>query len=117
MEVHFGFQRPSLTFRESNLGHLVHFKLLTVDYRPLSFNFGHMEINIVLCQLTILQQKSILGIILDLWESILESGSLFRPLRYNFMPLGGIFGPIGFKFWPLRVDFGLLRVNFLTFKS
>ena len=77
VEVYFGFQRPSLTFWKSNLGHLVHFKLLTVDYRPPSFNFGPMEINIVLCQMTILHRKLILGIMLDLWESILESGSLF----------------------------------------
>ena len=76
--AYFGFQRSSFTICESNLGLLVYFRLLAVDYRPLSINFWPMEIDIGPYQLIFLYRKSSnLGIILNLWESILESGNLF----------------------------------------
>ena len=48
-----------------------------------------MEIHIVPYQLIILYRQSILGIILDLWDSILESGSLFNTSEIQFYAFEG----------------------------
>ena len=56
--VYFGFQRSSFTICEPNLGLLVYFRLLAVDYRPLSIYFWPMEIDIGLNQLIFLYRKS-----------------------------------------------------------
>ena len=58
VKVYFGFQRSSFTICESNLGLLVYFRLLAVDYRHLSINFWPMEIEIGLYQLIFLYRKS-----------------------------------------------------------
>ena len=76
--VYFGFQRSSFTICESNLGLLVYFRLLSVDYRPLSINFLAYGNRYWAISVDFLYRKSSnLGIILNLWESILESGNLF----------------------------------------
>ena len=50
-------------------------------------------------RLKLLLQPWILRVILDLWESILDSRSLFRPLRFSFIHWEVISGPLGFNFW------------------
>ena len=46
-----------------------------------------------------LLQTWTLRVILDLWESILDSRSLFRPPRFTFLHWEVISGPLRFDFW------------------
>ena len=62
--------------------------------------------------------------LLDIWESISESGCLFRPLRFNFMHCGVIRGPLQFYFWLLNVrpynrvfEIGLWEFDFFSWKK
>ena len=68
--------------------------------RPFWVNFGPVSVNFGLYKMILGHRKLILDVILDLWETILESGCLCWPLRYNCMPCGVISRPLGFDFWP-----------------
>ena len=96
-----------------------------VNLRPFWVDYGHLRVNFGLYQMILVHWKLILIVILDLWESILKSGSLFRPFSFNYYKHWGVIpGPIGFDFWPRHVrpynrvyKIGLWESDFFRWKN